>query len=121
MTNLQILLLALALAFLTESMVEYLFGQAVDHIPAMASWRWALMYIAAVAGVGLAFYYRLDLLALIGQLEPSPVGFALSGLIIGRGANYLHDFVSRYILQQQFPDPEVTDLGLRDDYRPDVE
>ena len=102
MSNLQIMLLALALAFLTESMVEYLFGQAVDHFDALSKWRWALMYVAALAGVGLAFYYRLDLLALIGQLEPSPVGFLLSGLIIGRGANYLHDFVSRYILQQQF-------------------
>ena len=121
MSNLQIMLLALALAFLTESMVEYLFGQAVDHFEALSKWRWALMYVAALAGVGLAFYYKLDLLALIGQLEPSPVGYLLSGLIIGRGANYLHDFVSRYILQQQFPDPEVTDLGLRDDYRPDVE
>lgn len=120
MSNLQIMLLALALAFLTESMVEYLFGQAVDHL-ALEKWRWALMYVSALVGVGLAFYYHLDLLALIGQLEASPVGYLLSGLIIGRGANYLHDFVSRYILQQQFPDPGVTDLGIRDDYRPDVE
>jgi len=105
MDNLQIMLLALALAFLTESMVEYLFGQAVDHIPAMASWRWALMYVAAIVGVFLAFYYKLDLLHLIGGAE-TPVGYAFSGLIIGRGANYLHDFVSRYILQRQFPEQE---------------
>ena len=102
MDNVQIMLLALALAFLTESMVEYLFGQAVDHLPALAAWRWSLMYIAAIVGVFLAFYYRLDLLALIGGAA-TPVGYAFSGLIIGRGANYLHDFVSRYILQKQFP------------------
>ena len=101
MDNLQIMLLALALAFLTESMVEYLFGQAVDHFEALKPWRWTLMYIAAIVGVFLAYYYKLDLLALIGS-DPTPVGFAFTGLIIGRGANYLHDFVSRYILQKQF-------------------
>jgi len=102
MDNLQIMLLALALAFLTESMVEYLFGQAVDHFEAAAKWRWTLMYISAIVGVGLAFYYHLDLLAMIATLEASPVGYLLTGLIIGRGANYLHDFVSTYILQKQF-------------------
>lgn len=120
MSNLQIMLLALALAFLTESMVEYLFGQLADHIEKLTPFKWALMYIAALAGVGLAFYYRLDLLALIGNLEASPVGFLLSGLIIGRGANYLHDFVTRYILQQQLQ-PIEGDVIYADDYRPDVE
>ena len=60
------------------------------------------MYVAAIAGVGLAIFYQLDLLALIGELAPSTVGYVLTGLIIGRGANYLHDFVSTYILQKQF-------------------
>lgn len=108
MTNLQVLLLALALAFLTESMVEYLFGIAIDHFDSAVKWRWTLMYVSALTGVGLAFYYQLDLLALIGELEATPVGYLLSGLIIGRGANYLHDFVSTYILQKQFVVEHVT-------------
>lgn len=89
--------LALALAFLCESMVEYLFGQIVEHVPKLKPSSWLLMYVAAVAGVGLAFYYQLDLLALIGENAASPVGFLLSGLVVGRGANYLHEFVSKYI------------------------
>lgn len=88
---------ALALAFLCESMTEYLFGAVVAHTPKLEPFRWLLMYIALLAGVGLAFYYQLDLIAIILG-ESRPVGFLLSGLVIGRGANFLHDFISRYII-----------------------
>ena len=94
----QTIALALALAFLTESMVEYLFGQIIDQVN-LDKLRWLLTSVAAAVGVGLAFYYQLDLLALIGDSAPSSVGFLLSGLVIGRGANYLHDFASKYILK----------------------
>jgi len=102
MTNVQILGLALALAAIVEGFVEYFFGQAIDHLSGGDKWRWALIYVAAIAGVGLAFYYKLDLMALISEQESTGVGYFLSGLIIGRGANFLHDFVSKYILQKQF-------------------
>lgn len=92
----QIIGVSLALAFLAESMTEYLFGTLADHLPALAPLRWALQYIAALAGVGLAFFYRLDLIGVIGGLDASWVGFILSGLVIGRGANFLHQFVSQY-------------------------
>lgn len=95
--ELKLLVLALALAFLAESMTEYIFGQAVDHFEKLAKLRWALMYVALGAGVGLAFFYQVDLLALIGGQAESQVGYALSGLIVGRGANFVHDFISRYI------------------------
>lgn len=97
MTPLQIFGVSLALAFLAESMVEYLFGTLIDHIPALGSYRWTLQYIAAIAGVGLAIYYGLDLIAVIGEQQSvTLVGQVLSGLIIGRGANFLHQFVSAY-------------------------
>ncbi len=96
MTIVQLVALTFALAFLSESLVEYLFGVAIDHAPKLAPARWALQYIAVLAGVGLAFYYHLDLLAPIGGVDASPVGFILTGCIIGRGANYLHQFVSAY-------------------------
>ncbi|KKW13383.1 MAG: hypothetical protein UY48_C0001G0004 [Candidatus Gottesmanbacteria bacterium GW2011_GWB1_49_7] len=97
----QTIALALALAFLTESMVEYLFGQIIDQVN-LDKLRWLLTYVAAAVGVGLAFYYQLDLLALIGDSVPSSVGFLLSGLVIGRGANYLHGFVSTYLLRREY-------------------
>lgn len=91
------LALAFTLAFLAESMTEYVFGQAVDHVAKLASFRWALMYVALAVGVGLTYFYQVDLLALIAGEADTPVGFAMSGLVVGRGANYLHDFVSRYV------------------------
>jgi hypothetical protein len=97
MLLLNVIALSLALAFLTESMVEYLFGTLADHVPALGAFRWALMYIAAAVGVGLALYYRLDLLALIAEDAPTNVGMVLTGLIVGHGANYLHQFVSKYL------------------------
>ena len=93
-----------ALGFLTESMVEYLFGQAIDHFKKLEPLRWALMYVAAAVGVGLSFYYGLDLVSLIFEGAPSPVGIALTGLAIGRGANYLHQFVSTYLNNSMLSD-----------------
>ena len=41
--------------------------------------------------------YRADLLALAGLASPTPlVGQIITGLVVGRGANYLHDLVSRW-------------------------
>jgi hypothetical protein len=97
------LAISLTLAFLNESMVEYLFGTVFDKVPSLEPYRWLLMYVAAATGVGMAFYYQLDLISLIQQgvlgleLAPvTPIGMVLTGLGIGRGANYLNDFVSRF-------------------------
>lgn len=94
--------LALALAFITESGVEYVFGQAVDHFQALAKFRWALMYVALLAGVGLCFHYQLDLIATLRGGPPDPVGFILTGSLVGRGANAVHDFISVYLVDAKF-------------------
>ncbi len=65
MEVLKVLAVSLALSFLTESLVEYLLGQVVDHFERLEGWRWALIYWAAMVGVGLAFFYKLDLVVLI--------------------------------------------------------
>lgn len=81
---------ALVLAVLVESMVEYF---AADWAPAPR----ATKYLAAVAGVGLALGFGVDLLGdVLGVRTGVPfLGEVLSGLIIGRGANYVSDFVGR--------------------------
>ncbi len=96
------LLIIFALAFLIESSVEYIFGTPMDKIPKLTPYKWLLMYASMAAGVGMTFYYKVDMLSMIGDLakEPlqaTPVGFALSGLVIGRGANFVHQFVSNYL------------------------
>lgn len=98
METAKIISLALALAFACESGVEYVLGTPFDKFPKLAAFKWALMYVSLGVGVGLAFLYSLDLFALITGDPATVQGIALSGMIIGRGANYLHDFVSRYIL-----------------------
>jgi len=91
-----------SLAFLAEGMTEYLFGTIADHILGADKYKWLLQYVAAAAGVGLAIFYAIDLIQLTGSLAGMPmdntvVGQVLSGLVIGRGANYLHQFVSTYL------------------------
>ena len=59
------------------------------------------MYVSALCGILLAFYYQLDLIALLASvlgesITVSPVGFILTGLGIGRGANWMHQFVEQY-------------------------
>jgi ABC-type thiamin/hydroxymethylpyrimidine transport system permease subunit len=105
---------AFALAFLVESLVEYLIGTPMEHVAVLKPWKWSLMYIAAVVGVALALYWKIDLIAIIAngvaQLsgveftwQVSRVGQILSGLIIGRGSNFLHDFLANALKKPELP------------------
>ena len=53
------------LAFLTESLTEYIFGTPFDKVPKLAPYKWVLMYVSALVGVGLSFWYQLDLVNLL--------------------------------------------------------
>jgi hypothetical protein len=59
-----------------------------------------LCYTAALLGVLLAIAYHADLLALVGLVSPvSPyVGYVVTGLVIGRGSNFLHDLADRWLV-----------------------
>lgn len=94
--------LAFALAFLAESMVEYVFGTIVDKVPKLAAWRWLLMYVALAVGCLMAYHYHLDMVAMIAELadfelSPTWLGTLLTGLAIGRGSNYIHQFMSEHL------------------------
>lgn len=91
----------LALSFVVETLVEALFGRLADHVPALGPYKWALIYLAVVAGIGGAWVYRFDLLALLGQFTGAPVGstpygITLTGISIGMGAAYIHQFISKF-------------------------
>lgn len=99
-----VLAIIFLLAFLVESLVEYLFGAVFDHVPKLTPFKWCLMYIALVVGVIGAFVYKFDLIYLIGQFVGNAVtityfGIVLTGAAIGRGAGYLHDLVKRYFVK----------------------
>ena len=99
-SSLGVLSIIFALSFLTESLTEYVFGTPLDKL-GWAKFKWGLMYVSLALGVGLAFFYQFDLIWLLSQvvgesISPSWPGFVLTGLGIGRGANWLHQFVERY-------------------------
>lgn len=84
------------LAFLIESLVEYLIGKPMEKSEKLAPYSWVLQYVAALAGIGLAWAYQTDLIAILTQGAPSTVGVVLTGLIIGRGSNFTHDIISKF-------------------------
>jgi hypothetical protein len=77
------------LAFLTESMTEYLFGKIAKLDP----WK---KYLAIALGVVLALIFNVDVFRDILKMA-TVVPFAgsiVTGVILGRGSNYLHDVVN---------------------------
>lgn len=98
------LALMFVLAFLAETLTEYLARPFVKLAelqtmgPQEVLPAWVLRYIAAIVGVALAFGYRADILGLLGLPAVHPaIGYIVTGLIVGRGSNYLHDLVDRWL------------------------
>lgn len=82
---------AFMLAILIEGTITYLFGESSEEetLP-------ALRYVALVLGIVAASAYRLDLLSALGLTAAYPlIGWIATGLIIGRGSNYVNDFISK--------------------------
>ena len=113
------ILLALILAFLVESFVEYFFGLFFEYIPDKFQKfkKLVLSLVAATVGVLLCFFYKLDLIYILTTIssmfagkEPiitiTAPGILLTGLGVGRGANYIHQFISQYI-----PAPKPLPIG----------
>jgi len=95
-------LVILALAFLAEAFTEYFFASWID----LAKKKWPtldiikpLKYISAAVGLMFAFAYDADLLRdMLGAVaNPAWFGVVNTGLIIGRGANFVNDFGKKYL------------------------
>ena len=104
------------LAFLAETMTEYFFRPFLkpDTLPGAEPRdptngqrvipSWALRYFAALVGVALAVAYRADALALFGLDAWTPwIGWIVTGLVVGRGSNYLHDLIDRWLAPVERP------------------
>ena len=96
----------LVLAALTEALVEYLFSpviktRAPDRRTLGLAWRdLALRYTATAVGVLLCLAYRADLFLFFDLVPPWPwLGYVITGLLVGRGSNFVHDFASRWLGQ----------------------
>ncbi len=97
----------LLLAAIVEALTEYLVRplalrayqwagglEAGDEAPTLP----ALRYVSAAFGIALCFLYRADLLAILGlDARFAWVGYVVTGLLIGRGANFVSDFAGRWL------------------------
>lgn len=98
MQPLGVFALALGLAAFVEGMTEYVFAPFLDKLKEWLDFP-VIQYVALGIGLLIAFAYRLDLIwELLGYRAVQPwVGIAISGLLVGRGANYLHEFAQKYL------------------------
>ena len=97
----------LILASLNEGLMEYFVAPWFERFrkeegeleDGATDWRlYLLRYSSAAVGVLLCLAYQVDLLSILGLVSPVPyVGSFLTGLLIGRGANFVHDFASRWL------------------------
>lgn len=79
------------LAALSEGFTEYFIVPLLEKANAAEYAK----YVALAVGISLCAIYQVDLLLdLVGLVPFHPIaGYILSGVIIGRGSNYLNDFV----------------------------
>ena len=77
------------LSLLIEAITEYLLPTFPDP------WKWTKTYIAAAFAVLVCLAYGVDLPAALGLPAVAYVGPILTGLILGRGANFLSVLYSR--------------------------
>lgn len=85
------------LAMMVEGIVEFFLAPLVELA---AKWvpPFTIRYLAMIVGIAICILYQIDLLAaLIGLEAIHPlVGFVLSGILMGRGSNYIHDLIGKW-------------------------
>jgi len=82
---------AFVLAIVIEGTLTYLFGESSEE----PSKPW-LRYVSLVLGVGAAIAFKVDVISGIGLVAVYPlIGQIVTGLVIGRGSNYVNDFISK--------------------------
>ena len=83
----------------TEGCVEYFLGKLFEKVVKLAPFAWVLMYVSLAVGLFLAYAFELDAVQLIfGISSPTMpwLGIALTGVVIGRGANFVADVWKKY-------------------------
>lgn len=83
---------AFLLAVFVEGFIEYFIPKQDEKLPPR---EW-IKYVSALLGIAVAFAYELDIFALLGVTAVFPyIGYVISGIIIGRGSNYLNQFLGK--------------------------
>jgi len=117
-----LLLIALLLAFMVETLVEFLFadvfGFIYERYPFLARIQ-AKKFIAIGISIAYALFYQLDFLYLMGvflEIDWQPLasvkihGMIISGIAVGMGSTYLHDMIRKFFVKpsspQELPQPQ---------------
>lgn len=112
MSILLILAVVLFIAFLVETLVEFLLAPLFEKVPKLAPFKWVTMYAAIAVAMYAAFLYRLDLVFMLAQflgvqeIPQTTYGIVVTGIAIGKGSNYLHDLFAKFFVK---PTPPVTE------------
>lgn len=81
------------LAVLLEGTINYFVG---DNVSEYNKRTW-IKYFALLGGIALAIGYQLDIPSQIGLVTNVPfINYIVSGIIIGRGSNYVNDIISTF-------------------------
>lgn len=100
-----ILAVVLFIAFLIETLVEFALGTIFEKVPALAPFKWLIMYVAIAVALFASFLYRLDLVFMLAQflgtndIPQTTFGMIVTGVAIGKGSNYLHDLFKKYFVK----------------------
>ena len=82
----------LFLATLIEGLIQFVAGDNDDLI----SRPW-IRYVSLGIGVLVAIAYQVSIPELVGISSPFPyIDFIVTGVVIGRGSNYLNDIVGAF-------------------------
>lgn len=79
------------LAILLEGTLAFLLGKS-DTYTGPREW---IKYVALLGGIILAVAYQVDIPSMLGLSSPILlVNYVISGIVIGRGSNYVNDIVT---------------------------
>ncbi len=85
----------LVMAVVVEAVIDYVKTWVVEK-----KIQWQQIF-AMLFGILVSFAYCLDVLALVGiESHVAYVGNVLTGILISRGSNYIHDLYNRLIAKK---------------------
>lgn len=106
-----LLFLLLFLATFVEGTLKYIYEGAPE--PWHSRMKPFIPYCAMVLGISISCYYHLDILKFFGlTLDGGLVSYLITGVIIGRGSNYLNDLVSKLRTGKGEPLPILEGNGV---------
>jgi len=100
-----ILVVVLFIAFLVETLVEFVTAPLFDKVPILTPYKWTVMYVAIAVAITAAFLYKLDLIYMLAQflgvdsIPQTIYGLVATGIAIGKGSNYLHDLIQKFFVK----------------------